>query len=56
MFYTISGDSFSVDRNTGEVTLSEPLDRETQDLLEVVVTVQDESFKLTPYRREIRGS
>ena len=38
--YTISGDHFSVNRETGVITLRAPLDREVEDLIEVVVTVQ----------------
>ena len=33
VFYTISGDNFSVDRITGVITLKTPLDRERKDLL-----------------------
>lgn len=53
--YTISGDNFSVDRQTGVITLRAPLDREKEDLLEVVITIQDESFEhIVPFRRQIR--
>ena len=38
--YTISGDHFSVTRETGVITLRAPLDREVEELIEVVVTVQ----------------
>ena len=44
VLYTISGDHFSVNRNTGVITLRAPLDREVEDLLDVVVTIQDENF------------
>ena len=33
VFYTISGDNFSVDRVTGVITLKPLLDRERKDLL-----------------------
>ncbi len=56
VLYTISGDHFSINRETGVITLRSPLDRETDDLLEVVVTIQDESFNhIVPFRRQIRG-
>ena len=45
VLYTISGDHFSVNRNTGVITLIAPLDREVKDLLDVVVTIQDENFE-----------
>ena len=55
VLYTISGDNFSVDRESGVITLRAPLDREQEDLLEVVVTIQDEAFvDIVPYRRQIR--
>lgn len=36
--YTISGQHLSVDRSSGVVTLVKPLDRETLDSLEVVIS------------------
>ena len=53
--YTISGDYFSVDGDTGAVRLREPLDREATDAIDVVITIQDAAFNLIPFRREIRG-
>ena len=55
VFYTISGDFFSVNRESGVIRLREPLDREHQNTIEVVITIQDEAFNLIPFRREIRG-
>lgn len=37
--YSISGPVFSVDRDTGVVRLRQPLDRETQDLIEVIISI-----------------
>jgi len=37
--YSISGDHLSVVRNTGVVTLVKALDRETSDVLEVIITI-----------------
>jgi len=37
--YSISGDHLSVVRNTGAVTLVKALDRETQDIIEVIITI-----------------
>ena len=53
--YTISGDFFSVDGDTGAVRLREPLDREATEAIDVVITIQDAAFNLIPFRREIRG-
>ena len=51
--YTISGDHFSVTRETGVITLRAPLDREVEELIEVVVTVQVffflQKFKKCPF-------
>lgn len=55
VLYTISGDHFSVNRETGIITLRAPLDREEEELLDVVVTIQDEAFEhIVPFRRQIR--
>ena len=53
--YTISGDFFSVDGESGAVRLREPLDREAAETIDVVITIQDAAFNLIPFRREIRG-
>lgn len=37
--YSISGPIFSVDSNTGVVTLRQQLDRETQDTIEVIISI-----------------
>ncbi|XP_059471449.1 cadherin-23 [Neocloeon triangulifer] len=39
--YSISGQTFEVNRNTGVVTLVRPLDREKQDLIEVIISITD---------------
>ena len=55
VYFTISGDYFSVNRESGVIQLKESLDREALDAVEVVITIQDEAFNLIPFRREIRG-
>jgi hypothetical protein len=52
--YTISGDYFSVDRDSGVIRLRDALDREQVDTVEVVITIYA-SNNLIPFRREIRG-
>jgi len=42
--YSISGPVFSVDRDTGVVRLRQELDRETQDVIEVIISLTDESI------------
>lgn len=37
--FSISGEHFTVDKNSGVVSLRKPLDRETQDLLEVIISI-----------------
>lgn len=37
--YSISGPVFSVDRDTGVVRLRQDLDRETQDTVEVIISI-----------------
>ncbi|XP_053214575.1 cadherin-23-like [Panonychus citri] len=41
--YYISGDSFSVAKDSGVVTLIRPLDRETESTLDVIITIVDDS-------------
>ncbi|XP_030385900.1 cadherin-23 [Scaptodrosophila lebanonensis] len=40
--YSISGPVFSVDRETGVVRLRQELDREAQDIVEVIISITDE--------------
>lgn len=42
MKYSISGPVFSVDRDTGVVRLRQELDRESQDTIEVIISITDE--------------
>ncbi|XP_038210910.1 cadherin-23 [Zerene cesonia] len=42
--YSISGQYFSVDSNTGVVTLAKSLDREEQATLEVIISITDEGI------------
>lgn len=44
MKYSISGPVFSVDRETGVVRLRQELDRETQDTIEVIISITDEGI------------
>lgn len=37
--YSISGPVFSVDRDTGVIRLRQGLDREVQDILEVIISI-----------------
>lgn len=39
LHYSISGEYFTVDRSTGVVVLRKPLDREVQDLIEVIISI-----------------
>ena len=39
LHYSISGEHFTVDRDTGVVVLRRPLDREAQDLIEVIISI-----------------
>lgn len=43
LHYSISGEYFTVDRDTGVVILRKALDREAQDLIEVIISITDES-------------
>ena len=41
----------------GVIKLREALDRETKDVIDVVVTIQDENYNnIVPFRRQIKGS
>ncbi|XP_017888603.1 cadherin-23 [Ceratina calcarata] len=42
LHYSISGEYFTVDRDSGVVVLRKALDRETQDLIEVIISITDE--------------
>ena len=48
IFYTISGDYFSADINTGIVILKKALDRERVPKIDVVITIQDEPIREIP--------
>lgn len=39
LHYSISGEYFTVNRETGVVTLRKALDREVQDLIEVIISI-----------------
>lgn len=39
LHYSISGEHFTVDRETGVVVLRRPLDREAQDIIEVIISI-----------------
>lgn len=39
LHYSISGEYFTVNRETGVVILRKALDRETQDLIEVIISI-----------------
>ncbi|XP_068081067.1 cadherin-87A [Anabrus simplex] len=42
--YSISGEHLTVERSSGVVTLLKPLDRETIDLIEVIISITDEGI------------
>lgn len=44
LHYSISGEYFTVNRETGVVTLRRALDRETQDLIEVIISITGEKI------------
>ncbi|KAL0099048.1 hypothetical protein PUN28_020237 [Cardiocondyla obscurior] len=44
LHYSISGEYFTVNRETGVVILRKALDRETQDLIEVIISITDEGI------------
>ncbi|RZF46512.1 hypothetical protein LSTR_LSTR009294 [Laodelphax striatellus] len=59
LHYSISGEHFNVDRMSGVVKLIKALDRETLDMLEVIISITDESLggsepNTVSLRREIR--
>lgn len=39
LHYSISGEYFTVERESGVVILRKPLDREVQDLIEVIISI-----------------
>lgn len=42
---------------SGVIKLREPLDREEKELIDVVVTIQDENYiNIVPFRRRIKGT
>ena len=46
---------FLVNKETGVITLKAPLDRESEDSLEVIVSIHDEAFQhIQPFRRQIK--
>lgn len=45
VYFYMSGGWFDVDRDSGAVRLSKPLDRETESTLDVIITVTDERIK-----------
>ena len=50
LHYSISGEYFSVDRDTGVVVLRKSLDREVQDLIEVIISITGKlKFKLIKF-------
>ncbi|XP_058795727.1 cadherin EGF LAG seven-pass G-type receptor 3 [Phymastichus coffea] len=58
LHYSISGEHFSVDRDTGVVVLRRQLDHEAQDIIEVIISITDESISgsepnIFSLRREI---
>ena len=54
--YTISGDYFSADSETGKLTLVKELDREQLSEINVVITVQDQNpGNIVPASRRIKS-
>lgn len=62
VYFYMSGGWFDVDRDSGAVRLSKPLDRETEATLDVIITVTDERIKgkgasnTVSLQREVRVS
>lgn len=61
LHYYMSGEAFSVDKNSGVVKLIKPLDREQESVLDVIISVIDEKGKskganTVSHQREIRVS
>ena len=57
--YYISNGALSVDKDTGIVTLIKPLDRETEPILDVIITIIDDkpsnkNPNTISHRREIK--
>lgn len=49
LHYSISGEYFTVDRESGVVILRKPLDREAQDIIEVIISITGNcSLKIRP--------
>ncbi|RWS31489.1 cadherin-23-like protein [Leptotrombidium deliense] len=48
VFYYISGDVFTVDKDTGIVKLLKPLDREREPILDVIITIIDDKIGNRP--------
>jgi len=46
LHYSISGEYFTVNRETGVVILRKALDREAQDLIEVIISITGRSIYL----------
>lgn len=46
LHYSISGEYFTVNRETGVVTLRKALDREAQDLIEVIISITGRTIYL----------
>lgn len=51
--YSISGEHLTVDRQSGVVTLLRPLDRESSDLMEVIISITGESAVSLRYLVEL---
>lgn len=56
LHYSISGEYFTVNRDTGVVILRKALDRETQDLIEVIISITGRTAITYIIIRLIRGN